>query len=156
MPLAGLTTVRSELVLTLNVLAASVPAELGLVRPAIESEAAVLAGSEHVPPLEASVIVTVFELLDAVAEQDEKPLPRLTAGVAGIVRPGLRTAVIVLPAPRPPVLDVVKLAVQRERALCCWGAPANETPVTPPAAVIVTEPSFTVVAESVLVFTVRV
>jgi hypothetical protein len=44
--------------LTVKPLPAYVPAD-GLVIPAIVSVPAVLAGSEHVPPLSASVIVTV-------------------------------------------------------------------------------------------------
>jgi hypothetical protein len=148
---AGCTTVVSELVFMLNVLARSVPGVPGFVIPGIENEAAVLMGTEHVPPLFASVIVTVVVAVEAVAEQFVKPLPRLIVGVAAIAKFVLNPAVIVLPLASAPAPEVVKLAVQVERALCCCGEPLYETPETLLAAVIETELSLTeVVSLSVL------
>ena len=48
--------------------------------------AVVLAGSEHVPPLSASVIVTVCEAPVAVSAQLLKPLVGMIVGVAGTVK----------------------------------------------------------------------
>lgn len=152
----GLSADESELVRTLNVLERSVPLEPGLTIPGIDSDAAVFTGTTHVPPLFASVIVTVVVDVEPVAVQFVNPVPRLIVGVEGIVRPELNRAVIVLPAPSAPlVADVVKPTVQVESALCCCGRPLNEAAAGVAPAVIATEASLTE-PPSLLVETARV
>jgi hypothetical protein len=80
--------------------------------PAIVSVPAVLDDSEQVPPLSASVIVTVWPLVDAAAEHVANPVGSVTVGVAGIVKPAGKTTVIVSPALSAPVELVVKPTVQ--------------------------------------------
>lgn len=150
--------VVSTLVLTVNEALESVCA-LGLVIPATMTDVAVAAGSEHVPPLSASVIVTVVAAAVPVAEQLVKPAPSATAGVGGIVRLGAKTAVIVSPArSAPDVLPVtaleLKLAVQVPRAAACWGDALNETAVGAVAAAIVADGLTGVVSALVLTVTV--
>ncbi|HEY8407899.1 MAG TPA: hypothetical protein VIK66_07975 [Gaiellaceae bacterium] len=101
----------SRLVFTVNPLPAYVPAA-GFVMPAIVSVPAVLDDSEQVPPLSASVIVTVWPLVDAAAEHVANPVGSVTVGVAGIVKPAGKTTVIVSPALSAPVELVVKPTVQ--------------------------------------------
>jgi len=92
------------------------------------SVAAVLFASAHDAP--ASVTVTVVPEPEPVAVQFEKVPPRVIVGVAGTVKPPLKTTVIVLPAARAPLELVVKPTVQSERAPPVCGEPANETAVT--------------------------
>ena len=150
--------VVSTLVFTLNKAFERVCA-LGLVIPTTLTDVAVAAGSEQVPPLSASVIVTVVAAAEPVAEQLVKPAPRAIVGVEGIVRAEAKTAVIVSPARSAPVVLPataleVKLAVQVERAPACPGDALNETAVGAVAVAIVAV-GLTVVV-SALVFTVTV
>jgi hypothetical protein len=107
----GLAVVVSRLVLTVKPLPAYVPAA-AFVIPAIVSVPAVLAGSEQVPPLSASVIVTVWPLVDALAEHVAKPVGSVIVGEAGIVKPAGKTTVIASPALSAPVELDVKPTVQ--------------------------------------------
>ncbi len=116
--------VESTDVLTLKVLARREPAA-GFVSPASWSVAGVLGATAHEPP--ASVTVTVCAAAEAVALQFAKAGPRLTAGVAGTVKPALNTTVIVDPAASVPVELVVKPTVQVERARAVCGEPAKLT-----------------------------
>ena len=108
--------------------------------PAIRTEAGVLIGSEQVPPLSASVTVTVCPAVDALAEQLPNPLGSVTAGTVGIANPVGRTIVSFDPAARaaPLVLLLVKPIVQLARAAPVCGKPAKPTLVTPVAAAITT------------------
>ncbi len=105
--------VESTEVLTLKVLAASEPAA-GFVSPASWSVAGVLGATAHEAP--ASVTVTVCAAAAAPAVQFANAGPRVTAGLAGTVKPGLKTTVIVEPAASVPVELVVKPTVHVERA----------------------------------------
>jgi len=117
---AGFAATGSPLVETLNVLAVSVPAA-GFVSPLIVSDAAVDAGSEHDAP--ASVIVTVCATAVAVAVQLVNPELSTIVGVAGTVKPELKTTLIVLPAESGPEPLLVKPTVQSERAVPVCGEP---------------------------------
>jgi hypothetical protein len=120
-------TAVSLLVLTLKV-APNKVLLAGLVIPAIVSVAAVPPASEHDPPLSASVIVTVVDEVEPVAEQLLKPLAGVIAGAAGIVKAELKTTVIVEPLVRAPAGVGVKPTVQVERAPPVCGEPLNVTP----------------------------
>jgi hypothetical protein len=137
------TAAVSALVFTLSVLA---PVEDGLLIPATVSEAAVLAGSEQVPPLFASVTVAVVPEPDPVAAQFVKPLPRLTDGVVGTVNPDANVSVIVSPVRSEPDALDVNAAVQAARALAASELALTDAPVTDVAAVIETFPLTTVVS----------
>jgi hypothetical protein len=121
---AGFAASGSPLVEALNVLAASVPAA-GFVRPLMVSDAAVEPGSEHEAPT--SVIVTVCPEAVAVAVQLVKPELTTIVGVAGTVKPELKTTLIVLPPESAPAALEVKPTVQSERAVPVCGAPLNVT-----------------------------
>jgi hypothetical protein len=112
---AGFVAVVSWLVATLNVFAASEPAA-GFVSRESFSVAAVFLARAQVPAPFASVTVAVVPVAVAVAEQLAKPESRVTAGVAGTVKPLLKTIVIVSPAARLPAPPVLKPTVQSERA----------------------------------------
>jgi hypothetical protein len=116
-------------VVSLDVLTFSVvePVVEGFVTPAIVSETAVLFPAAHVPPLDASVTVTVWDEVEPVAEQLLNPLVRVIAGVAGIVKPEAKTTVIVLPAASAPDELVLKFTVQFESAPAVCGEPLTET-----------------------------
>ena len=86
------------------------------VTPAIISDAAVLGGSTHVPPLFASVIVATAPAPVAVAEQFEKPAPSTMIGVAGTEKPEEKVVVIASPLRSVPVELVLKLTVHVARA----------------------------------------
>jgi hypothetical protein len=83
---------------------------VGFVRPLSVSDAAVLAATEHDAP--ASVTVAVVPAPTAVAVQLVKPLPSVTVGDAGTVKPAGKTIVIVSPTLMAPVELVVKPSVQ--------------------------------------------
>jgi hypothetical protein len=112
---AGLAGVVSWLVATENVVPVNVPAA-GFLSLDRRSVADVLFPSAHVPALFASVTVAVVPVAVAVAEQLAKPVSSVTEGVAGSVKPGLNTIVIVSPAARLPLPPVLKPTVQLERA----------------------------------------
>jgi hypothetical protein len=135
---AGFAARVSPLVATENVFAAYVDAA-GSVSPFTVNVAAVLPASAHDAP--ASVTVTVVPEPEPLAVQFEKAPPRLIVGVAGTVKPPLKTTVTVLPAARPPLELVVKPTVQSERAPPVCGDPANETAVTG-LAMATAEPGF--------------
>src|SRR5690348_9031837 len=97
----------------LNVFAARLPAA-GFVRPLIVKVALVDAVTVH--PAPASVTVTVVPDVDPVAVQLVKPAPSVTVGIAGIVKPPLKTTVIVPPAASAPAALVLNVSVQSERA----------------------------------------
>jgi hypothetical protein len=83
-------------------------AAAGLVIPAIDSVAAVLAASAHPVP---KVMVTVEPVVTAVAfgvaVQPVNPTPSVITGFKGMANAELNTTVMVLPATRaPPALDV--------------------------------------------------
>jgi len=63
-----------------------------------------------------SVTVTVVLVVEPVAEQLVKPAPSVTVGDAGIVKPELKTTVIVAPLASAPVELVLNCSVQSERA----------------------------------------
>jgi hypothetical protein len=149
----GLAADVSVAVLTLNVLAASEPAA-GFVREASVSVAVVLAASAHDAP--ASVIVTVCPLAVADAVQLLKPPVSDTVGVAGTVKPALKTAVIVSPLRSAPVALDLKLTVHVARAAPVCGAPLNETALADVAAAIVTLDAGFAVTVSPLVATLNV
>ncbi len=124
----------STLVLTVK---SSLEIELAcseFVSPLIVSEAAVPLPTAQVPPLSASVIVTVVVSVVAVAEQLTKLAPSTIVGVAGTtnaVRPALgKTTVIVLPALRAPVALVVNPTVQSDVAPATMDEPTKVTTVT--------------------------
>jgi hypothetical protein len=112
------------LVAMLNVFAARLPAD-GFVRPLTVSVALVDAATAQDAP--ASVTVTVDPDVDPVAVQLVKPVPSVIVGVAGIVKPGLNTSVIVPPAARVPAELVLKVSVQSERAAAVCGEPEKLT-----------------------------
>jgi hypothetical protein len=120
----GFAATGSPLVETLNVFAASVAAA-GFVSPLMVSDAAVDAASAHDAP--ASVTVTVWAVAVAVAVQLAKPELRTTVGVAGTVKPELKTTLIVLPADSGPELLLVNPTVQSDRAPPVCGEPEKET-----------------------------
>jgi hypothetical protein len=123
---AGLPTAVSSFVATLKVVLIS-EAAAGFVSPAIESVAAVELASAQVPALLARVIVTVFEIAEALAAQLAKPVTSVTVGLVGTAKPLLKTAVMVSPALRAPVLEVVKPTVQVEVAPAVCGEPVKVT-----------------------------
>jgi hypothetical protein len=152
----GLTAAESALVLTLKVFAAYV-ATVGFVSPTTVKEAAALAATAQVPALSASVTVTVWAAAVAVAEQLVNPAPRTMVGVAGTVKPGLRTAVIVSPAASEPPEPAVKPSVQVERALAVCGEPAKERAEGAVAAAItIAAPGLTALVLSAEVWTLKV
>lgn len=117
----GCAAVVSALVCTLKVVFANACAE-GFTTAAIVSVAAVFAASAQVPPLFASVIVTVCEAVDPVAEQSVNALPIVIVGAAGTKNTLGKPTVIVLPLTRLPLelpltAEEVKPTVQLERAL---------------------------------------
>src|SRR6185437_10554470 len=99
----------------------------GFVRPTSFSVTAAEFETLQVPALSASVIVAVWPLPVAFAEQFVKPLVRFTVGVTGTVNPELKTAVIVSPAASAPLALVVNPTCQVERAPPVCGVPLNET-----------------------------
>ena len=116
---AGLPAVVSALVLTCQRLAAGVPAAPAMT-PRIWNVAAVLSGSEQVPPLSASVIVTVCAAPVAVRKQLLKPLVGRIVGVAGTEKIEVafgKVTVIVSPLRSQPVAVEVKPTVHVPRAL---------------------------------------
>jgi len=119
---AGLPAIRSLLVAMLNVLAARLPAA-GFVSPLTVSVAVVDAETAHEAP--ASVTVTVVPVVDPVAVQLVNPAPSVIVGVAGIVKPELKTTVIVPPAASAPAELVLNDSVQSERAPPVCGEPAK-------------------------------
>ena len=124
----GLTAVvASTDVLTLNVVLRSEPAA-GLVSPASWKVAGVLGATAQEAP--DSVTVTVCAAAAAAAVQFANAGPRVMAGVAGTVKPALKTAVIVDPAMSVPVELVVKPTVHVERARAVCGEPVNVTAET--------------------------
>jgi hypothetical protein len=117
---AGLAATRSLLVAMLNVFAARLPAA-GFVSPLTVSVALVEAATAHNPP--ASVTVTVEPAVTPVAVQFENPAPSVIVGVAGIVKPELKTIVIVAPLLSAPAALVLNVSVQSERAEPVCGEP---------------------------------
>jgi len=95
----GATAVRSvdAEVFTEKLLATYVAAA-GFVIPATVNVAAVFFASEHVPPLFAKVITTLWPVAAPVAEQLAKPTGKAIVGVDGMMKPAANTAVTVLPA----------------------------------------------------------
>ena len=141
---AGLTCVLSAFVFTVKLVFAYVPCA-GFWIPSIRIFPVVLAGSEHVPPLSLSVIVTVaFDTLaDPEAAQFVKllPLGNVMVGVAGITKLFSKSAVIVLAEPPPeltpfkaPLALVVNWTVQFAVAPPAWVEPVKLTFVTAVAA----------------------
>ena len=114
--------------------------------PAMVSVAAVELVSAHVPPLLASVIVTVPLEAVAVAEQCENPVGRVIVGVAGTVKAEGTVTVIVLPEARAPVEDVVKPTVQVEVALAAVLAGEKVTLEVEVAVILIPELGLTAVA----------
>jgi hypothetical protein len=92
------------------------------------SEAALLAATEQDAP--ASVTVAVVPEPVAVAVQLVNPLPSVTVGAAGTVKPAGKTIVIVSPAARAPVELVVKPSVQFALVDGAWVEPLKLTEVT--------------------------
>jgi len=131
----GLAADVSVAVLTLKVFAASEPAA-GFVNAASVSVAVVFSARAHEAP--ASVIVTVCALAVADAVQLLNPPVSATVGVAGTVKPELKTTVIVSPPRSAPVALDLKLTVHVERATPVCGEPLNEIALTDVAAAIVT------------------
>ena len=78
----------------------------------------------------------------AVAEQLENPVGKVMIGVAGTVNAELNVTVIVLPAARAPLDEVVKPSVQVavEPAVC--GEPEKVTAVTEVAVITTAEAGF--------------
>src|SRR5579862_4280473 len=122
----------SLLVATLNVLAEYEPAA-GFVMPAIWSVAVDPFGSAQVPPLFASVIVTVVPVVLPAPLQFANGDGSVTVGVAGIVKAGLKTTVTVSPAARaePAPFGVEKPTVQVEVKPADCGLPVKVTPLIP-------------------------
>ena len=149
---AGLAALVSSEVATLKVVLVSVLAA-GLVIPAMVSEAAVLLFTAHDAPTKVTVTTPLDEL--AVAVQLVKPVPKVTVGVAGTVRPELKVAVMVLPAASAPLAEVVKPTVHVDVAPAVWGEPAKETAVGVVAVMVTPELGLTAVV-SALVFTLKV
>src|SRR5690242_2976382 len=96
------------------------------------SVALVFFGSAQVPPLLASVMVATVPVRLAVAAQLLKPVPRVTAGVAGMVNPDAKVTTT-----WPPTLSalavgvsVLKPTVQLVVAPAAWLAPENVTLLT--------------------------
>lgn len=121
---AGLAAFKSELVAMLKVLAAREPAD-GFVKPLTVSVEVDDAATAHDAP--ERVTVTVVPTVAAFAVQFGKPEFRTIAGVAGIVKPELKTIVIVPPLPRAPVELVLNDSAQSERAPPVCGEPENVT-----------------------------
>jgi len=107
----------------------------GFVMPAIVSVTLVFFAIAHVPPLFASVIVTV--VLEVLALAEQRPLVPLvseTVGVAGMVKAELNTTVIVSPAASAPpgfpvLVEKPTVHVATDPGVC--GDPLNVTPETP-------------------------
>ena len=154
-PAAGLPAVVSALVLTCQRLAAGVPVAPA-VTPRIWNRAAVLAGTEHVPPLSASVTVTVCPTPTALRAQLLKPLVGRMIGAAGTEKIEVafgKTTVIVSPLRSAPVAVEVKPTVQVPRALARTVFESNVTAVGCVAARIVIAAGLaTVVSALVLTF----
>lgn len=119
---AGFAAYMSLLVAMLNVLAARLPAA-GFVKPLTVSVALVDAATAQDAP--ESVTVTVVLVVEPVAVQLVKPAPSVIVGVAGIVKPELKTIVIVAPLASAPVELVLNDSVQSERAPPVCGDPAK-------------------------------
>ncbi len=138
---ATLAAVASELVFTVQFAAAGAPAA-PLVTPWIWTVAPVLIGRAQVPPLSASVIVTVVTA--PVAEETEhfaKPFVSSTVGLAGTVKTDVafgKAIVIVSPAASAPVLVDVKPTVQVDLAVAASVGAANVTDAGVVAAAITT------------------
>jgi hypothetical protein len=127
--LAGDPSVGSVVVCTRKVVPVTVPLP-GLVIPATRSVAAVLAARAHVPPLSASVMVTVRDDPVAVAtEQFVKPVRSVTTGEAGTVKPVPKVTDSWLPARRAPLALGVKPTCHEARAPELCGVPAKVTAV---------------------------
>ncbi len=91
-----------------------------------------LSGTEQVPPLSASVIVTVCPAPIALREQLLKPLVGRIVGVAGTEKIEVafgKVTVIVSPLRSEPVAVEVKPTVQVPRALACVVLVSNVTAV---------------------------
>jgi hypothetical protein len=129
-------------------------AAAGFVMPAMLTTLAPPALAAHVPPLFASVIVTVATDVDPVAEQFVNPLVSAIVGVAGMPLENVlsKVTVMVSPAANAPVLVVVNPTAQLATIPVTWGVPVKVTPVTAPAA-ITTAPAGDPVAASDDVFT---
>jgi hypothetical protein len=151
---AGLAVAVSREVFTVKLVLSSDPAD-GFVRPTSVRVVAAEFETVHVPALSARVIVAVWPLAVAVAEQFVKPLVRLTVGVAGTVKPELKAAVIVSPAASAPLALVVNPTCQVECAPPVWGVPLNETALGAVAALIVTAAAGLTATVSVLVLTLQ-
>jgi hypothetical protein len=94
--------------------------------PAIVRVAAVLLPSAQLGPFR--VIVTTLLVVEAERTvQLLKPEVRATVGLAGTVKLELNVTVIVLPAPKAPIEDVVKPIVQVDKALGAVEPGANVT-----------------------------
>lgn len=100
--------------------------------------------------------MTVVLVVEPVAVQLVKPEPSVIVGVAGIVKPLLKTAVIVSPAAIVPLALVVKVVVHVavEPAVC--GAPLKPTLLTLVAAAITTLDAGLTVIVSALVIPLKV
>ncbi len=109
---AALPAVVSAVVLTVST---DAPGEV-FVMPAIVSEAGVLGGRAHEPPLSTRVMVATAPAPVAVAEQFTKPAPSTIVGVAGTEKPGVNVTVIWSPAFSAPLAVGVKFTVQVARA----------------------------------------
>ena len=136
----------SALVLTVSV---EPPAD-EFVTPAIVSDAAVLGGSAHVPPLFASVIVATAPAPVAVAEQFENPAPSVIVGVVGTEKPEENVVVIVSPLFSVPVELVLKLTVHVARARATRDVELTVTSVGEVCATIVTAVAFAAVVSALV------
>src|ERR1700680_309219 len=95
--------------------------------PAILSVPAVLFASAQVPPLLASVIVATVPEAVSVAEQCENPVGRVIVAPDGTVNPAGNVTVIVPPAARAPLEEVVKPSVHVAVEFAVSGAPEKVT-----------------------------
>jgi hypothetical protein len=107
-----------------------------LVIPAMLRVAAVLLASAHDAP--AKVMVTTPPVALAVAVQLVNPLTKVTVGDAGTLKAELNVAVMVLPAARWPLAEVVKPSVHVAVEFAVWAEPEKETTVGVVAAAITT------------------
>ena len=115
--------------------------------------AAVLLASAHDAP--AKVMVTTPPVALAVAVQLVNPLTKVTVGDAGTLKAELNVAVMVLPAARWPLAEVVKPSVHVAVEFAVWGEPEKETAVGVVAVMVMPEEGLAAEV-SPLVFTLKV
>ena len=116
-----------------------------MVIPAMVRVPAVLFASAQVPPELARVIVTTSLVVEAVAEQCEKPLGRVIVGKVGSLKAVLKPTTIMLPAASFPLEEVVKPTVQVEVEFAVCGLPVKVTEVTEVAVMVTPDVGLTAV-----------